>query len=263
MLTAWDGFARVDYLPIPGRVQVTLSTVEPTVFGRPRRGLACAFAADDTGGPPTFVEVDIGFGLTEDEEVLLGGPLMAVVNGLVGGGPEARCTRLTLDEVTALARTWAPYRDRVLARPLVEMRSGTWTNGLWTSLAGLGLVAALRARPMAVELYRDEAEEVVWHDVLLPVDLAALAMVDQEVRWSVYREWDPVAGREETGVVVRATGSPGSAPRLLVGFDDGDGDWVPLVPEPTEPQVVIAVLPLDPGTGEPALRFRTGGRTDG
>ena len=83
MLTAWDGYARVDYLPNLGRIQVTLLTVEPTVYRRLRPGLACAFAADDTGGPPTFVEVDIGFGLTEDvsrhhAEVVLHGDRITV-----------------------------------------------------------------------------------------------------------------------------------------------------------------------------------------
>ncbi|WHT17558.1 hypothetical protein N8J89_31175 [Crossiella sp. CA-258035] len=277
MLTAWDGYARVDYLPIPGRVQVTLTTVEPTAFRRLRTGLACAFADDDPGGPPTYVEVDIGFGLTDDERVLLGESLLAVVDQLLGDGGGSTTTRLDLGQVAALAQTWAPYREAVLSAEPGRIAAGTWVDGLWTRLSGLGLLAALRATPLQVNVsYRGEhhtgdpadvpPEEDVftWHDSVLPTDLAARAGVEPVIRWTTYRAEDVLeGGAESTGVVVHATALPAAEARLEVALDDGSGEWVTLGPEPGVPLALAADLPLAPDADEPALRFRTDRRTDG
>ncbi|WP_273942050.1 hypothetical protein [Kutzneria chonburiensis] len=147
MFTAWDGYARVDYLPEPGRIQVTLLTVEPTVYRQVRPGLACAFAADDAVGPPTFVGMDIGFGLTDDEMVLLGA-LASVASELMTARSGSRTARLALDEVAELAETWTPYRAPVLAESTDDApaRTGVWGSELWTRLSGLGLAAALVAQ---------------------------------------------------------------------------------------------------------------------
>ncbi|WP_447007199.1 hypothetical protein ACRAKI_12315 [Saccharothrix isguenensis] len=276
MLTAWDGYARVDYVPSPGRVQVTLTTVEPTVFRRLRNGLACAFAGDDPGGPPTYVEVDVGFGLTDDERVLLGESLLAVVDPLLGGGGGSTTTRLDLGQVAALARTWAPYREAVLSAEPGTTASGAWVGGLWTRLTGLGLLAALRATPLQADpSYRGDRpagdpedvppeDDFTWHDSVLPADLAARAGVEPVVRWTTYRVDGVLQDAvETTGVVVHATALPAADARLEVALDDGSGEWVALEPEPGVPLKLAADLPLAPDADEPALRFRTDRRNDG
>jgi hypothetical protein len=263
MLTAWDGYARVDYLPEPGRLQITLLTIESTVYRRLRNGLACAFAAEDRAGPPTFVEVDIGTRPTDDARVLLAGQLITVAEGLIGPETSTRPARLRLDELSALAKTWAPYRDWVLApepdpRPL---RSGSWASGLWTIFSGLGLTAALRALPdPALPGWRSSHETTVdWRDLELPPDLADAAGVDPRVQWVVDQS-PSYTGEVVTSVLVRAAGRPSIAARLLVGLDDGQGEWVELAADSPGSPDLIAELPFTPGIDEPTLRFRTDDR---
>jgi hypothetical protein len=259
MLTAWDGYARVDYLVSPRRVQVTLMTAEPTIYRRVRTGLGCAFATDDSTGPPTFVEVDISAELSDDDRVLLGAPLSSVVNSLVGTEPGSRHTRLALDEIANLADTWAPYRAEVLDAP-EEAKSGTWTEGLWTWLKELGLLNALTVA-VAPE-FRSTGPDAFddWYQVRLPRDLASAAGVNEMLRWYVLSDPDP---RFRTSVLVLVIAEPGTVPNLLASIDDGTGTWVPFEMEPAVENAFTAELPFDPERGEPALRFRTGRRADG
>ncbi|GAA3865315.1 hypothetical protein GCM10022243_34380 [Saccharothrix violaceirubra] len=257
MPTAWDGYARVDYLPAPGRLQVTLHTVEPTVHRRLRDGLACAFAVDGRAGPPTYVEIDVGDGLTYDTRVLLAGPLLDIAVDLVGDGPASRETRLPPAQVAALARRWAPYRDFVLAPAPAPVRSGSWADGLWAVFGGLGLVRALRAfvpPPEPAHRGDEVAAEEHWEWLELPADLAAAAGVDRRVGWAPYRDV-ALDGTAETGFMIMAVPAP--VARLLVGLDDGSGRWVAFAPDPETPGQVFADLPCGPDVAEPALRFRT------
>jgi len=264
MFTAWDGYARVDYLPEPGRLQVTLLTIEPTVYRRLRPGLACAFAADDPAGPPTFVEVDMGAEPPYDARILLRGQLMSVVDELVGLETGTREARLRLNELTELAARWAPYRDYVLAPDQVagRNRSGAWADGLWALFSGLGLARALLALPPPVESTHRGPEaqgvETDWREVELPGDLANAAGVEPRCEWAPYRDTSYTGG-EDTGFLVRATGIPGRETRLMAGLDDVRGDWVALEPEEEGSSHLLADLPSDPGTEEPSLRFRTYG----
>jgi hypothetical protein len=254
MLTAWDGYTRVDYLPDPGRVRVTLLTVEPVVHRRVRPGLACAFVADDATGPPAFVEVDVGWGKTD--ELLLGKSIMSVITGLAGGG--TRHVRLGLDEVAGLADRWAPYRSQVLG---TAAESGSLASGLWTSFRALGFTRALRTLSTNPDpAFRDGNDLAFdWQPILLPVPLAQDAGVKPMARWVAYRQ-QTTSGEVETGVVIQATAVPGHVGRLLTGLDDRDDTWVQLEPDPDDSTLVVADLPVDPGTTEPALRFRSEGR---
>lgn len=265
MLTAWDGYARVDYLPRPGRLQVTLLTIEPTVYRRLRSGLACAFAAEDGSGPPAYVEIDIGTELTKDARVLLGDQLMAVAERLIGPEVATQEARLRLDDLAALADTWAPYRNWVLAPEpdLVSARSGSWASGLWTLFNGLGLAAAVRSFVPIDATHRSASagDTSEWHDLDLPVELAAAAGVEPRVRWSVYKGLE-IFDEVPTGIAITATGVPGAGASLLVALDDGQDDWVRLLPDPPDGPDLLAELPFVPGTAEPTLLFRTARGTE-
>lgn len=252
MLTAWDGYTRVDHLPDPGRVRVTLLTVEPVVHRRVRPGLACAFVADDATGPPAFVELDVGWG--ETEELLLGRSLLEVITSLVG--PQTRYVRLGLDEVASLADRWAPYRSQVLGTPA---ESGSLAGGLWTSFLAIGVTRALRTLSSTPEPAFRDGDDLVfeWQSIPLPVPLAQDAGVEPVARWVAYQQQN-ISGVMETGVVIQATALPGRSGRLLTGLDDRAGTWVELEPDPDDPTLLFADLPVDPGSGEPALRFRSG-----
>ncbi|MEU0878611.1 hypothetical protein ABZ345_08445 [Lentzea sp. NPDC005914] len=255
MLTAWDGYTRVDYLHAPGRVRISLLTVEPVVHRRIRRGLACAFAAGDLTGPPAVLELDVGWGETED--LLLGPRLMDVITGIRGPGSRSRSIRLELDEVAALADRWAPYRSQVLGVPA---ESGRLADGFWTSFLKLGLAKVIRSLPVAADpVYRAGDDcGFAWQPLRLPVPLAQDAGVEPLARWVAYRQL--ADGVEESGVVIHATALPGRRKDLHAGLDDRDDSWVVFEPDPDDPTLLVAELPVVPGRGEPALRFRTEGR---
>ncbi|MEU5692286.1 hypothetical protein [Actinosynnema sp. NPDC020468] len=263
MVTAWDGYARVDYLPNPGRLQVTLHTVETTVYRRLRPGLACAFVSDDMSGPPAFVEVDVGVEPGYDASVLLRGRLLTVARELIGPGQSSRATRLRLDELAELARTWAPYRAFVLApEPTAVRRTGSWARGLWALFDGLRLAEALlRYRPAAVLEHRGsesiDEDTADWHPLVLPEELARAAGVAPRARWTVYRD-ETLAGDEEIGLVVEVVGTSADPPDLVVGLDDGTGRWVDFRPGSGATRF-SADVPLAADAPEPSLRFRTRG----
>ncbi|GAB3735040.1 hypothetical protein GCM10027598_60890 [Amycolatopsis oliviviridis] len=249
MLTAWDGYARLDWLPAFGRLQVTLLTAEPTVFRRLHSGLACAFVEDDRTGPPAFVELTLATGITGDVPVLLGDRLAALASSFVRDGGGSGSVRLDLLELEEIAETWAPYRDRVLAPepdpPAVS--AGSWARDLWTWIGGGELREAVGALASAGEGFRDGGE-VAWHAFTIPEAMAATAGVDAELAWAVYEQLG------ERGIVVRAH-AVGEV-SLLAGLDDGSGTWAPFEPDGEE-GVLLAELPLGDLSSEPALRFRT------
>ncbi|WP_439657470.1 hypothetical protein ACSHWB_34460 [Lentzea sp. HUAS TT2] len=251
MLTAWDGYARVDFVAAPRLVRVTLLTAEPTVFRKVRSGLGCAFAADDAGGPPTFVEVDIGAGLGDDEQALFGERLTSAISGLVADRAGSLHLRLALDEIARLADAWAPYRSEVLD---VETVSGAWTGGLWTWLRDLNVLDAWQRSAPLVAAVRGDAPDAYegWPEIRLPADLARAAGVREVLRWQVL-------GAPDSVVLVLVTSLPGTTPRLRASLDDGTGTWVPFEEEPEIANGFLAELPFDPALGDPALRLRTGG----
>jgi hypothetical protein len=250
MLTAWDGYARLDWLPGPARLQLTLLTTEPTVYGRLHAGLACSFAEHDPAGPPTFVELGLPDGLSVDVRILLGDRLATLAASVVDGSQSSRAGRLNLVELEEIAETWALYRDRVLAhRPdAPPVSAGSWARDLWTWIGGRDLQVAVSALGTAAGGFRSELE-VTWHSFTIPDAVAAAAGVGPELAWAVYEQ----AG--ERGIVVRAHAA--GEVRLLAGLDDGSGGWAPFEPG-DEAGVVLVDLPLGETPGEPALRLRTG-----
>ncbi|MGI5499014.1 hypothetical protein [Lentzea sp. CA-135723] len=255
MLTAWDGYARVDFVAAPRLVRVTLLTTEPTAFRQVRSGLGCAFVRDDAGGPPTFVEIGLGEELGDDERVLLGEQLTSVIGGLVAEGPGSRQVRLALDAIARLADAWAPYRAEVLdAEPV----SGAWTGGLWTWLRDLDVLDAFHRFVPSTAVVRGDAPDAYegWPEIPLPADLARAAGVREVVRWHVL-------GASDSVVIVQVTSPAGTRPPLWASLDDGTGTWVRFEPEPNLENGFVAELPFDPSLGDPALRLHTGGPIDG
>jgi hypothetical protein len=254
MITAWDGFVRVDYRPETSQLLVTVLTVEPTVFRRLHDGLAAAFAADDRTGPPTFIDLALPAGITEDTEALLGAPLSALASTVIGAQPRSRSGRLDLREVSEVAHTWAPYRAQVVAGDDQQAARtvGRWADQLWSRVADAALRNAFNA-PRLTEAHRSPSTAGTgdWHELILPAALAEAAGVRPRIGWTAFDQ----AG--ERGFVVRAEQHGDAPPRLLVGIDDGVGAWVPLEPDQGKPGEFIADLPLNASFGEPALRFRT------
>ncbi|WP_322761938.1 hypothetical protein [Frankia sp. Cr2] len=171
-LTAWDGHVRVDYLPMRGRVHVTLLTAEPTVEADLRPGLRAAFVDDDPHGPPAFIAlpVEAGGRLPTHVRDLLGERLFAIAEQVVDHAPRSRWTRLDLLALDDLAAVWAPYRHRMLATvadpgtrdaasgargPVPGLSGiglsgiGRWANGLWALLGVDDLRRGLAALPSA------------------------------------------------------------------------------------------------------------------
>lgn len=167
--TAWDGHARVTYLPDLRQLQITLVSFEPMDQASLRRGLRAAFVTDDPTGPPTFVSVELRLGrLPADLPDLLGPALYAATETVIDRPPRSRWVRLDVREVDELAAAWAPYRALVLsaaATPAVANSAddflaqtahaartagravGRWTNGLWTRLGVEELREGLAALP--------------------------------------------------------------------------------------------------------------------
>lgn len=127
----------------------------------------------------------------------------------------------------------------------------------------LGFAAALRSLTFIAEpAFRDGDDlPADWQPVLLPLPLAHDAGVEPMAHWVAYRQQN-TSGEVETGVVIQATALPGRGRRLLAGFDDSDDTWVALEPDPDDPTLLLADLPVDPRCPESALRFRSDGRVD-
>lgn len=264
MLTAWDGHVRVNYLPRVHRLRVIVLTIERTLLRRLHDGLACEFVINDPAGPPTFVDLDLADGMTDDIRALLGGQIARLAEAVLsdpslGHGPVSRSGRLNLLDMETLARTWAPYRDHVLnARAETRPSLGSWAGELWTLFRDSALAAALRAGPVdapalnarEVDQSGDESE---WRHFDLPAGLADIATVEPRVEWTVY-------DREgERRLTVRATAAAGGAtrPRLLVGLDAPRAEWVPLVADPEVDGRLTGNVPLRGDAADAALRFRT------
>lgn len=255
MLTAWDGHVRVDYLPDAHRLRVVVLTIERTVLRRLHDGLSCAFVLNDPAGPPTFVDLDLANGMTDDVRALLGAPIAALAEAALDSqGPMSRSGRLRLVDVETLARTWAPYRDQVLSvRTETRPSLGSWAGELWTLVHDSTLAAVLRTRSVETLGARDAShEESPWRHFDLPAALAEIAGVEPRVEWTAYdREGEP-------GLVVRVREISGTTGhRLLVGLDAPHAEWVPLVADPEPGGRLIAEIPLRGAADGAALRFRT------
>lgn len=282
MLTAWDGFCRVDYLPEFRRLQVTVTTLEPTVYQEVRPGLAVTFVADDPDGPPTFLSIDLGAELGGELPLLLGRHLTDVATQVITSAPHSAGLQLDLDELAALADTWAPYRAEVLAAANASAEPagssvGTWARDLWTRLGGpelVGAIAAVLSAPRPAYGDRGPAEDdsetrdqgtparVVpkWRSYDLPPALAREAGVEPRISWLVASEISM------TGVALRITATGDPAARnieLLAGFDDGSEHWVPFVPRRDSVSILQAQLECRPGHEHTRIRLRTRRTGDG
>lgn len=275
MTTAWDGYARVDYVPEQGRLLITMSTIEPTVYQRLRAGLAAMFVVDDPDGPPTLLVIDVDADLRGELPWLLGDRLARVAREVIGGEPRSKLVQLDIDEVAALAEHWAPYRAEVLAgartdeandgvRARIGARVGTWADGLWTRIGGLELlravaaIAAGRARPVGERSAIDEPDEHGWRAETVPERLADRAGIEPTMAWRV---GFTSSGRRSMTVRVRSVVDSEQGPELFASFDDGTDRWVRFGTG-DERGEWIAVLGIRPGQDESPVRLSTRGFGD-
>lgn len=267
--TAWDGHARVDYLPHLVRLQVTLFTVEPTVEADLRGGLRAAFVVDDPAGPPAFVGAVLERGLLSDDlRHLLGPRLGDTADAVLAAPPRCRFVRLDLVEVDDLAQAWAPYRAAVLA-PAGDHTAasalggrrwasvvGRWAEDLWTAIHPGDLRTALTAieggdamrgdDPFGADEPADGPVAVgVW---ALPPELADAAGIEPELGWAAQ-----VDGLIE--VTARSSGSSvGGA--VWVSFDDGSQRWARLADDGVGRSSARMATAVDPDR-LPCIRVRT------
>lgn len=265
--TAWDGSARVDWVPDRTRLQVTVFTIEATVEADVRSGLRVAFARADPAGPPTFIGATLStHELPAEMRLLLGPRLVAVADAVMAGPDRIGWADLNLVEVDDLAAAWAPYRAYVLAaaaEPTAADRSavlGAWGRGLWARLGVADLREALTdfrspdlAFRMGGESWRGDDGSTETGSVtgrwLLPPALAASGGVEQELRWTA-------DGGE---VVIVARTQPGTAAQLWVSFDEGERPrWEPLTPA-GEGELQATIVSWADTASLPAIRIRVGG----
>lgn len=267
--TAWDGHARVDYLPHLIRLQVTLFTVEPTVEAELRGGLRAAFVPDDPAGPPAFVGAVLERGLLPDDlRHLLGARLGDTADAVLAEPPRCRFVRLDLVEVDDLAETWAPYRAAVLASDADDASAptalggrtwtstvGRWAEDLWTAISPGDLRAALSAvgGGDALRGHDDPFGEPVDGPVAtgrwaLPPVLADAAGIEPELGWAAQ-----VDGLIE--VTARPSGSS-EAGAVWVSFDDGSQRWARMADDGAGRLTAGIATAVDPDR-MPCVRVRT------
>lgn len=267
--TAWDGCARVDWVPDAHRLQVTLLTLEPTAEADIRPGLRVAFARADPAGPPTFVGATLPTGeLPADLRLLLGSGLATAADAVIVGPARTGWADLDLVEVDDLAAAWAPYRSYVLAaaaEPTAADRGavlGAWGRGVWARLGVDDLRAALAAALPADLAFRmgdawsvdgdtaDEAAAAVTGRWSLPPALAAAGGIESVLGWS--------ADGGEVTIVARTRSGP-AAP-LWVSFDDGGPPrWEPLAGGPPG-ELRATIVSWADAAHLPAIRIRVADR---
>lgn len=272
---AGNVYARVDYVPEQGRLLVTMSTIEPTVYQRLRAGLAAMFVVDDPDGPPTLLVIDVDADLRGELPWLLGDRLVRVARAVIGGEPRSKLVQLDIDEVAALAEHWAPYRAEVLAgartdeandgvRERIGALVGTWADGLWTRIGGLELlravaaIAAGSAWPVGERSAVDEPDEHGWRAETVPERLADRAGIEPTMAWRV---GFTSSGRRSMTVRVRSVVDSEQGLELFASFDHGADRWVRFRTG-DERREWIAVLGIRPGQDESPVRLSTRGFGD-